>query len=155
MIECYFTQMTFLLSPSWVGVTSKSGPSVYPPPLSRRTTRSWCWPWRVYAALKSAAWCCTQWTAPWSSSSWKRWENQGSQGRLVVYQSTDVLYCYKSDLMCRKSCPAKMHNAPPPPVNKVQGVNRNHPVCPSVCLCRFVSVLWHWLTIFDTWVYHL
>ena len=32
-------------------------------------------------------------------------------------------------------------------------------ICPDVCLCRFVpahifSLLWHWLTIVGTWVYH-
>ena len=58
-----------------------------------------------------------------------------------------------------------------PPPTKFRGEYRNHSVCPSVCLSVCLSVcpsvcadscpakhnffmVWHWLTIFGTWVYH-
>ena len=46
-----------------------------------------------------------------------------------------------------------------PHVNEVQGIYIVITLSvPSVCLCRFVSgpllMLWHWFTIFGTWVYH-
>ena len=57
-----------------------------------------------------------------------------------------------------------------PPRTKFRGVYRNHSVCPSVCLSVPPSVcpsvcadscpahnffmVWHWLTIFGTWMYH-
>ena len=49
-----------------------------------------------------------------------------------------------------------------PPVNEIQGVYRNHSVRPSVgssvcadsCPAQNFILLWHWLTIFGTWVYH-
>ena len=46
-----------------------------------------------------------------------------------------------------------------PHVNEVQGIYIVITLSvPSVCLCRFVSgpllMLWHWFTIFSTWVHH-
>ena len=49
-----------------------------------------------------------------------------------------------------------------PPRTKFRGVYRNHSVCPSVCpsVCadscpaHNFFMVWHWLTIFGTWVYH-
>ena len=44
-----------------------------------------------------------------------------------------------------------------PPRTKLRGINRNHSVCssvhPSADLCNFF-LLWHWHTIFGTWMYH-
>ena len=45
-----------------------------------------------------------------------------------------------------------------PPRTKFRGIYRNHSVCPSVCAdsCQAHNfyMVWHWLTIFGTWVYH-
>ena len=55
------------------------------------------------------------------------------------------------------------HPPPPPPPEKKLGMGGYTEIalsiCPEVCLCRFVpahifSLLWHWLTIVGTWVYH-
>ena len=45
-----------------------------------------------------------------------------------------------------------------PPRTKFRGVYRNHSVCPSVCAdscpAHNFFMVWHWLFIFGTWVYH-
>ena len=49
-----------------------------------------------------------------------------------------------------------------PRERKFRGVYRNHSICPSVqpsvcadsCLTHNYFLVWHWLTIFGTWVYH-